>query len=586
MRITACVATKNRTDMLHQLLWSLIRQDYPDWDLVIVDDSDVPVQWNNLGVYPRLLSEIARKGHDIRIAAGPRVSRIGATFQVGLTVSKKENPLFLRVDDDSWLEPDYLALLARLMEDPEVGACGGLFLHPGHEIETLAVGDPRYRHASIEGLSDQVNIQWFRHDRPDPIPAEHLTANILFSRSWLDRIGGFETQLFHQHRDETQATWRLHVEGARLLVDPEAVAWHLRAENGGSRGHAAEVFLEDHRRFMAQRKTMKAGIHLNLGHAIGDGFMATPMIHMMRQANPDRNLAVYAPWARPVLEGNPDVDDIAEHPLDAQRTARLERSVYGWAGANRWQGHLAEAYCAMLNLPVPEDITPIFSWNGDLIKDLLPSEVSGRGFVVIAPWSTAKTFDFFQASGNKTWPMDRWPAVVDWAHGKGLKVAQLRGGADEPLVPGVDLDFCGRPLREAFSVIEQASLVVSVDTMAHHVAAAFRVPTVVLWGRSKAAHFGYAKDNIVNIQGECPGIPVERPFKEDGGNVPVIRTVVQSRPCINGDQWAMDQQVCPIEGHPCMAGIKPQTVLDALESLWLRYGPAPNPVQPSSGIES
>jgi len=60
MRITACVATKNRTDMLHQLLWSLIRQEYKDWDLVIVDDSDTPVDWNSLGVYPRLFGEISR----------------------------------------------------------------------------------------------------------------------------------------------------------------------------------------------------------------------------------------------------------------------------------------------------------------------------------------------------------------------------------------------------------------------------------------------------------------------------------------------------------------------------------------------
>ena len=568
MRITACVATKNRTDILHQLLWSLIRQEYDDWDLVIVDDSDVPVEWNSLGVYPRLFSEIARTGHDIRIAAGPRVSRIGAAYQVGLTASKKENDLFFRVDDDCWLEPDYLSLLANIMRDEHVGACGGLFLHPGQMIEVLKQGDARYRHTTVKALSDHINIQWFRHESTNLIPVEHLTANILFSKKWLEKIGGFETQLYRQHRDETQASWRLHVEGAGLLVHPEAVAWHLRAVDGGARGYSADVYLEDHRKFMAQRKTMKPGIHLNLGHAIGDGLMATPMIHFMKQMNPDRNLSVFAPWAKALLTGNPDVDEIAEHPLDAQRTVRLEHSVYAWASANRFEGHLAEAYCRMLNLAVPNDLIPRLFLNGESPRELFSGDTAFRDYMVIGPWSTAKTYDFFEPSGNKNWPLDRWRNIIDWAHEKGLRVVQMRSSSDEPLVGGVDCDFCALPLRKAFACIKEASVVVSVDTMVHHAAAAFGVPAVVLWGRSEATRFGYVKENIVNIQGECPGISVQRQFRAGQQADPGVQTVRQVRPCIGGDQWAMDREVCPIEGHPCMAGITSDEVIQALETVF------------------
>ena len=567
MRITVCVATKNRTDMLHQLLWSLIRQEYKDWDLVIVDDSDVPANWNSFGVYPRLFSEMSRTGHDIRIAAGPKISRIGAAYQVGFQIARSENPLFFRVDDDSWLEPDYFLRLVEVVQKEDVGACGGLFLHPGQEIQVLEPHDPRYRHGSIDGLSDRVNIQWYRHKTDSLIAVEHLTANILFSRKWLERIGGFETLLYSQHRDETQATWRLHVEGAKLFVHPLAIAWHLRAANGGSRGHSADVYLNDHRKFMAQRKTMKPGIHINLGHAIGDGFMATPMIHMMRKMNPDRNLAVFAPWAASILEGNPDVDEIADHPLGAQRTVRIEQSVYGWAAANGWKGHLVQAYCKMFNLPEPEDLLPRFFWNGD--KARLTTAIPETPFVVIAPWSAAKTFDLFGPSGNKNWPLDRWPDVIAWAHAKGFQVVQVRGSKEEPLIQGADIDVCERPLREAFVWIERASVIVSVDTMAHHAAAAFGVPCVVLWGRSKAAHFGYNKENIINIQGQCPGVTVENHASQSLQPDQLSKTVIQERPCINGDQWAMDKEACPIPGHPCMAGISTETVIDALERLEL-----------------
>ncbi len=567
MRISVCVSTRHRTDMLHQLLWSLIRQRYTDWDLVIVDDSDAPVPWETLGVYPRLFNEISRTGHDIRIAMGPRSGRIGAAYQVGFGTSKTENPLFFRVDDDSWLEPDYLARLERIMEDRTVGACGGLFLHPGQEPATLAQHDPRYVHGAVDGLSDLVNIQWFRHTRTEPIPVEHLTANILFSRAWLERIGGFEPNLYRQHRDETQASWRLHVEGAKLCVDPQAVAWHLKGANGGARGHSPEVYINDHRTFMAQRKTMQPGIHVSLAHGIGDGLMAVPMLAVLRALNPDRNIAVYAPWAGDVLNENPTVDRIATHPLDAQRTVRLEQSVYAWAGANRWEGHMTEAYCRMFGLPAPESPIPklygSFGVPGDDPADL----TDDSPYIVIAPWSTARTFDFFQVSGNKNWPMDRWDKVVTFAHSRGYKVVQIRGSEEEPLVADVDRDLCGLPLRTVFTCIGNAAMLVSVDTMAHHAAAALEIPSVVLWGRSKPCHFGYETGRIINLQGECPGSPIPMPVGEHGDPAPVMRTVIRERPCIHGDQWAMDQVVCPIEGHPCMAGIKPEAVIEAMQSL-------------------
>ncbi|MBI5248430.1 MAG: glycosyltransferase [Desulfomonile tiedjei] len=436
VRITVCVATKNRTDMLHQLLWSLIRQEYADWDLVIVDDSDKPVEWNSLGVYPRLFNEIARTGHDVRIAPGPRVSRIGAAYQAGFRVSRPENPLFFRVDDDSWLEPDYLLRLATLMADQTVGACGGLFLHPGQDIETLRSDDQRYVHGKIENLSDYVNIQWFRHETSRPIPVEHLTANILFSRDRLEKIGGFEANLYQQHRDETQATWRLWVEGAKLYVDPGAVAWHLRGVSGGARGHGSDVYLNDHRTFMAQRKTMKPGIHIRLGHGIGDTFMAAPMLRMMRRMNPDRDISVCAPQATAVLEGSPDIDELTDQPLGAQRTVRFQESVYAWASANDWKGHLAQAYCRMLNLPELDDLAPRFRCRR---KKPLPPQLDSR-YVVMAPWSNAKTFDLYTVSGNKNWPLDRWPRIIDWAHTKGLLVVQLRGSFDEPQLEGVDIN--------------------------------------------------------------------------------------------------------------------------------------------------
>ena len=305
--------------------------------------------------------------------------------------------------------------------------------------------------------------------------------------------------------------------------------------------------------------------------------MATPMLGVMRKMNPERNIAVFAPWAAQVLTDNPAVDEIADNPLDAQRTVRLDLSVYGWASAHGWKGHLAEAYCRMFNLPAPEDLTPCLHLDDEPPPDGLPE----GEFVVIAHWSTAKTFDFFGPSGNKNWMADRWAELMARIHyhcadvvaslrpasTPAPTVVQIRGSEEEPAIDCVDAIWTGRPLREVFFLIKDAALVISVDTFAHHAAAALGVPSVVLWGRSKPEHFGYRKPFIVNVRGECPGMPVQRPLMLEGHSQPRIVTVVQERPCINGDQWAMDQEVCPIEGHPCMAEILVDQVWEAVEEI-------------------
>jgi hypothetical protein len=293
------------------------------------------------------------------------------------------------------------------------------------------------------------------------------------------------------------------------------------------------------------------------------------MLRMMREANESRDIAVFAPWAGAVLAGNPDVDVVADHPLDGQRTVRLEQSVYAWASTYKWKGHLAEAYCEMFGLPMPEDITPHLWFTQEEEALPLPDAIRDRPFMVISPWSTAHTFDLYQPSGNKNWPSDRWLSVVNWAHENSLSVVQVRGSEEEPLIAGADLDFCGQPLREAFLLVRQAQLVLSVDTMTHHVAAALNVPAVVLWGRSTASHFGYDKRSIINIQGECPGIPISPHSLEDTQSKDSLESPVLERPCVHGDQWAMDREVCPIAGHPCMSSITWEMVQAALEKLIL-----------------
>jgi ADP-heptose:LPS heptosyltransferase/GT2 family glycosyltransferase len=559
-RITVCVATKNRLDMLHQFLWSLIRQDYQAWDLVVVDDNDLPVDWGNYGVYPRLLGEIQLRGHQFKIVQGPRASKIGLAYQFGFINRFPESPLFFRADDDSWLEPDYFNQMVPEMKDG-VAAIAGLFLHPGQPIDRLEPDDPRLCHAKMEHLSDATNVQWFQHKSPEMIPVDLLMGNILFNTERLNAIGGFD-QRYNLHRDETQCGWRLQVEGGSLFVHPRAIAWHLRGVNGGARNGHPEIYLNDHRFFMQQRKTMKPGLRIDLGNALGDGLMYTPMLHEMRKQNPGRNISVWAHWGPMLLKDNPDVDEVCADPTLGHRTQFIAGGVYEWATQNQWKGHFIEAACKMFALPAPTEKAPRIFLDNDPVVEDIPQEP----YVVIAPWSTAKTFDVFSNSGNKDWEAERWVAVVAEMVNAGYWVVQIRATKEEPEIVGVNDCWTGRPLREVMSLIKSSTLVISVDTFAHHAATGLDVPNVVLWGRSLPDHFGYDRDNVVNLVVECPGILGDQVVKIEGQEQPQCVKVIQGRPCIAGNQWNMDQVKCPLPGHPCM-NHKPEAVVEAALKL-------------------
>jgi len=525
-RISVCVATRDRKNVVHQLLWSLRNQTFKQFDVVIVDDSETDFSvesWTKDAMYSKILSELSMQGHRLKIISGPKTTNVGAAYQTGWLFSRKEwaNPLFFRGEDDSWLSPDYFELLVPLFDDPSVGGASGLVLTPGAKHEVLEQDSDKYKHGTIEHLSDGFNLQWVRHSSKDPFNVEHLHSTHMMSDSALERVNGYDTNLYSFFREDTQISWRVFLEGYKLLVHPLAEAYHFKAGNGGARAvKDKSKGLDDLRRWSLQKKSMKPGIFIHLSHAIGDLIMATPALRQLRAYHSDRNIVVYHPHGKQVLVGNPNVDVIADGPMSDQRTFRLEKSIYGWMSENKWDGHMANAYCKMLGVREARDVTP----------ELYGVEPSSRGhsYIVVAPQSNARLFDYSDYSKTKYWEHSRWQELINYLS-KDFEVVHLTG---KEVIEGFDnvtlvnnLEF-----RESWSLIAGAEFVVSIDTMAQHVAAALDVPAVVLWGRTKPSTYGYIRNRSINIVRDCP----------------------ENSPCFRGVRWQQDKTQCPLDGHPCM----------------------------------
>ena len=261
---------------------------------------------------------------------------------------------------------------------------------------------------------------------------------------------------------------------------------------------------------------------------IGDAVMTEPLLRRLR-ARGERLTVGALPWVAPVYRAMPQVDEVLEFPFRHGGLQLRERRAFGrqlhgqfdnayvlpnslksallpfLAYIPRRVGYLGEARVGLLThrLKNPKDKPPMVAFYSALsgeagidndrprltlpdaqVDEVLQQQGLARGgYVVMAP-------------GAEFGPAKRWPHF-------GALAAQL----DRPVVllgSAKEADLCGAieaqapqrcrnlagktSLAEAFALIAGAGHVVSNDSGLMHVAAAFGVPQVALFGSSSPLH--------------------------------------------------------------------------------------------------
>ncbi|MEV1203086.1 glycosyltransferase family 9 protein [Microbispora rosea] len=155
------------------------------------------------------------------------------------------------------------------------------------------------------------------------------------------------------------------------------------------------------------------------------------------------------------------------------------------------------------------------------------------GYVVVHPGTTAPA---------RAWPAERWAEAVEALLAAGERVV-VTGSPGEraltALVSGPALDLGGATtFAELAGVLAGASAVVAANTGPAHLAAAVGTPVVSLF---------------------APVVPAARwaPY-----GVPTVVLGDQDAPC-RGSR----ARVCPVPGHPCLATVGGEQVVDAVRRL-------------------
>lgn len=248
------VATRNRPERLAACLVSLLRLDYPRYEVLVVDndpDDEVTAELvrTRFGAYPQI--RYVRE----------RVRGLGAAHNRGMT--EAQGRILAFTDDDVIVDSQWLAALAEgFTTTGGVGCVTGLILPAALETPAQLLIE---RHGRFgKGFTLRI-FDWDGNRPADPLfpfTAGRFGsgANMAFDAALLRELGGFDPATGAgtpaRGGDDLSAFFRVVACGRRLVYQPGALIWH------------------HHRRELAGVRTQAYGYGVGLG-----AYLASALAH-------------------------------------------------------------------------------------------------------------------------------------------------------------------------------------------------------------------------------------------------------------------------------------------------------------------
>jgi glycosyltransferase involved in cell wall biosynthesis len=206
-RVSVVVAAYNAARTLPACLESLTRLNYPDYEVLLVDDGSTDGT-----------REVARKFPSVRYFRLEENQGLSVARNSGTDLATGEIVAF--TDADCRADADWLRYL---VHDLQTGGYAGI---GGHNL--LPPDDSALAAAVMAAPGGPLPVML--NDRI----AEHLPGcNMAFWRDALRAVGGFDP-VFRKAGDDVDLCWRLQATGCVLGFSPGGFVWHYRRSTVGA----------------------------------------------------------------------------------------------------------------------------------------------------------------------------------------------------------------------------------------------------------------------------------------------------------------------------------------------------------------
>lgn len=203
--ITLVVPAYNEGPVIQQALRSLLLLDYPNYEILIIDDG------SSDDTYEKALA-VAREDHQVTVRVITKKNG-GKADALNTGMSAARGEFILNMDGDTKLSRNTLRACIRHFDDPRVGAVAGNVKVLNRENLLTRVQALEY----VEGLAMARKAQSFMRAVniiPGPLG--------MFRKSVLQQAGGYDHDTFAEDCD---LTLKLLMRGWHIAYEPTAIAW-------------------------------------------------------------------------------------------------------------------------------------------------------------------------------------------------------------------------------------------------------------------------------------------------------------------------------------------------------------------------
>jgi GT2 family glycosyltransferase len=198
-RISVIVCTYNGNRTIEDCLEGMLRLEYPNFEVIIVNDGSTDAT-----------EEIAKR-YGFRVISTTNHGLSNAR-NIGLEAATGE--IVAYIDDDAYPDPHWLTYLAATFMKSTHAGVGGPNIAPS--------GDGPIANCIAHAPGGPVHVLLSDEE------AEHIPGcNMAFRKATLQQIGGFDPQ-FRNAGDDVDLCWRLQQMGFTLGFSPAAMVWHHR----------------------------------------------------------------------------------------------------------------------------------------------------------------------------------------------------------------------------------------------------------------------------------------------------------------------------------------------------------------------
>jgi glycosyltransferase involved in cell wall biosynthesis len=221
------ICTRDRTERLGSCLAAVLRQDYPDFEVIVVDNAPA-----DDGVADLVASRNAAGTNGVPLRHVVE-ERPGLSWARNTGLGAASGRIVAYLDDDEQPDRHWLAELARgFTLGPGVVGVSGLVLPAVLDTPAQRLYEQFGGHSKGRGLTAEV-FDAASHARQHPLyplPAFGVGASMAFDREALLRIGGFDVALGAgtpaRAGEDTAAICDLMLDGGTFVYWPGAVMWH------------------------------------------------------------------------------------------------------------------------------------------------------------------------------------------------------------------------------------------------------------------------------------------------------------------------------------------------------------------------